>query len=244
MLYRDKKVAYLHKIHFWDDFVQASSEHARRQFGNESFFLLADQTNKVYETDNFSNICYTAGKLQTMGLYIDPLDPSPMWSNGDYSWYFARQQLPDYDYYVFGEFDVWFNIDFNRLIDPMIDYELDVLVADYQELDKDWYHYHTASWNYSPVCSMLTVFGVYSGVWLDHMFNKRLELSARAKTETLPAWPFVEAFVGSESRRVWSRVGWLSRFFDTSKCRWAPEYPGSLIHDIPFGTIIHPIKKF
>lgn len=234
----------MHKTHLWNQFVKASADNAQNQFGQKNFFLLADVTQGQFGTQEYPTVEFSVSKLRDLGLWISPLDPNPMWSNGDYSWYLARNELPEYDFYVISEFDVWFNLDFEKLIDHMLDYNLDVLVPDYQEPPDSWYHHNTASWLYDPVCSMLTVFGVYASGWLDHMYKTRWEWSKRASAEILPSWPFVEAFLGSESRKINSRVGILSHFYDTTKCRYAPEYPASLISEMQPGSIIHPIKKF
>jgi hypothetical protein len=244
MQYRNRRVAFLHRTHYWDQFVEASAQRAKLQFGAEDFFVLADHTKTRFAAPGFNTVGFSLEDCRIQGLYVDPLDSTPMWTNGDYSWYQARAQLPDYDLYVASEFDVWFNIDFSRLLDAVIDYQLDVLVTSYEESATTWHHYWSSRAYWQPVCAMLTVFGVYSGAWLDHMFQKRLEMSERALQETLPGWPFVESFLGSESRRIGSRVGLLNNWFDVSNCRYAPELPSSMIPNMRENTILHPIKKF
>jgi len=75
-----------------------------RQSSRYDLFVVADETNGALDVGGYRKLSHSAASCAVFGLPAD--HHRILWHCGDYPFYFAAAEIPDYDYYLMIEFDV------------------------------------------------------------------------------------------------------------------------------------------
>jgi hypothetical protein len=67
-------------------------------------FVVADETNGTLDVGGYRKLAHSTASCEAFGLPVD--HERILWHCGDYPFYFAAAEIPDYDYYLMIEFDV------------------------------------------------------------------------------------------------------------------------------------------
>ena len=90
------------------------AERARACCASGKFVVATDETNGPLPLEMFDTLPHT-DDFSDYGLPSFPSD-KVLWWNADYPLYAARRAMPDHDYYVMFEYDVFLNCDVDRII--------------------------------------------------------------------------------------------------------------------------------
>lgn len=232
------KTAFFFRTHFWDAFAARMAESAAAQFGEKDFFVSADYTNGSFSCGDFEVVSHTIGDLESNGL---PNRPSvrTMWYNADYAFIDAALQKPEYDTFVFFEYDVKFNIDKSSFIDRLCSNKVDLFAPNFARVDSTWEHYASTCNYYDNVFRILPVFTVLSKRLIERLYERRKEMGLTIGPDM--AWPYCESFIASEAIASGYIVDPMLDFFLTRHCRFAPPMPEEEAGNLLNNEIRHPV---
>lgn len=121
-----------------------------------------DEKSKIYVSDDFIKE-YNLKKFYNV-----------MWQAGDYFYYAARKNLPNFDYYWLIDDDVFFNIDFSKFILKSEKISCDLLGMEIGPRKPNWWWYSSMEHLYGDkVFGMLYPLSRLSGKAIDFLLEKR-----------------------------------------------------------------------
>lgn len=174
-----------------------------------------------------------------------------MWHNSDYRFYYAKNILPDYDFYWQIEYDVFCNGDsYSSFFEKYSQSNEDLLICDLREetINGEWYWANGIDWAYKdkiygsffPICRL-------SSKAINFLYNKRIELFKQYKNlnknEADYRWLFGELFVPTEL----INNGFSAKSIDekyVSHDFWNKEFDlnEDRIFENPDNLLYHPVK--
>ena len=182
------------RTHIWDNRIAALAERARACCSSGQFVVAADETNGPLHIDAFTKLTHTED-FSEFGLPKFPID-RVLWWNADYVLYAARRAMPEYEYYVMLEYDVFLNCDVDRVIAECSKSKVDFVAQDIRRIGRDD-HWSSASagdmgsdlwWALIPLI-------VVSGRAVDEMLRKRQTLATALAAGQISNWPYCEPFM-------------------------------------------------
>ena len=214
--------AVIFRTHVWDEGIGAQAERARASCGSGKFVVAADETNGPLQVEGFTKLPH-ADDFSEFNLPKIPAD-KVLWWNADYVLYAARRALPDYDYYIMIEYDVYLNCDVDRIITQCSENKVD-FVAQYLKRigPNDHWSSQSVSEMGGDLWWALIPFIIVSGRAVDEMLKTRQALAARLATGEISNWPYCEPFLPTAVAARPDFTTWsLDRFVDSTLLRWRP----------------------
>lgn len=147
-------------------------------------FVCADETGETLDCGGYTKLSHTVDQCRDFDLSTD--HARILWLCGDYPLYFARSQIPDYDYYIMIEYDVdlvrrspLFLEGLISRLQPPNGPAYDFITAALGPANPDWGWHRNASRSFSKVYETgIFAFVAASGRALDHLYAKRKEEAA------------------------------------------------------------------
>lgn len=210
------------RTHVWDEGIAELAKRARTCCGSGKFVVATDETKGALPVDAFAKLPHTAD-FSDYGLPNIPID-RVLWWNADYVLYAARRALPEYDYYIMLEYDVFLNCDVDRMIAQCHENKVD-FVAQYIRRIGPNEHWSSKSasemgtdlwWAFIP-------FIIVSGRAVDALLQTRQTLAAALAAGQISNWPYCEPFLPTAVAQRPDFTSWpLDRFVDSKLLRFRP----------------------
>lgn len=207
--------AAIFRTHVWDEGVREMAERARACCGSGRFVVATDETRGPLQVGTFEKLSHT-DDFSDYGLPSVPADKA-LWWNADYLLYAARRALPDNDYYVMFEYDVFLNCDVDRMVRQCAENKVDFVGSFMSPIGADHFSAESASAMEGDLWWAFIPFTIISGRAIDEMLQIRQTLAAKLATEHISQWPYCEAFMPTvvAHRPEFISLG-LDRLIDTS----------------------------
>ena len=207
--------AAIFRTHVWDEGVRDMAERARACCGSGRFVVAADETRSPLQVGTFEKLSHT-DDFSDYGLPSVPAD-KVLWWNADYPLYAARRALPDSDYYVMFEYDVFLNCDVDRMVRQCAENKVDFVGSFMSPIGADHFFAESASAMVGDLWWAFIPFTIVSGRAIDEMLQIRQTLAAKLATEQISQWPYCEAFMPTVVAQRTEFISWgLDRLIDTS----------------------------
>ena len=237
------RYAVVFRTHFWDAFVGRQFERLLEVVGQGDVYVLVDET-RGHVAGIPTQRCFrlTDGQVLAAG-YVAAGEGSIQWFSGDVPLYMFRAAHPDYDYYVQLEYDVNIHRPVDDIVDQVARDRADIVSLERRETPPDWYWMPTLAGVYpvEEATHRLICLSIFSGRALDALSAARLCYAERYRAGELPSWPFCEAFIPIEGKRLGLRLSDLSSYGDVDRYDWWPPYLEKDLPSLRRHAFVHPI---
>ena len=219
MIQREKRCAAVFKTYSWDSFVERQFRRFAKAAVGCDLFISVDETNGGVGLIPFESVVrFTKEELIAFGLPNRTEQGPLLWWNPDYAHYHFRHHYPDYDTYVFVEYDVVVS----GQIAPIVE-QVQATGTDLVSLPMQgtwfWSRFHHQTYEPSQLQPAVICFTVISARALDRLHDRRREMDAPDATRY---WPSGEAFILTEVTLAGFRTASLAQFGDLSRYDWGP----------------------
>jgi hypothetical protein len=235
------RCAVVFKAYAWDPFVERQARRMAEAAGGLDFYILVDETNGPVGPIPFDRVIrFTCADLEAGGLAMRFGVGGVLWWNPDYAHYQFLTECPNYDNYLFIEYDCVVQCSLEKFVASAVSRGADLIsLPILRPLDLwHWTPYQRDVYPAKEAKLALLNVCFHSAVALKMLHQRRLAMKA---DPTLRAWPSSELFVPSEIVRA--GMNWLSlaEFGDVSRYDW---FPPTLEEDLTpsYGdTFLHPV---
>jgi hypothetical protein len=232
------------KTHVWDPFIARQLERYRAIVGSGDLFVIADETRRPFpRIDGTAVIRTSAQDLVGLGLADAFGKGGLIWWNTDYPNYKIFIDQPDYDYYVFGEYDTCVNRPLEALVAEVAARGLDlVTLPTRQDLDSwYWTKFHEAAYPRAEIRGSLNCFAIFSRRAMQVLLARRRAMALDYAAGRLSFWPGNEVFVPTEIARAGMNSASLSEFGDASAYEWHPPHLEDDLPKLDRHIFLHPV---
>ena len=229
----------LFRSHYWDPGIAELAARARDCCPSGSFMVTMDETRGPVRVDDFVKLSHTDDFSQ-QGLPSLP-EGRVLWWNADYVLYFAAALMPDFDYYVMVENDVFVDFDVDALIEACASRKVDLMVHDLKRISASSVWYSSISDMEPEPWWALIPFLVVSRRGVDLLRAKRLERYAHKQRTGSDAWPYCEAFIPTAIKQAGGVIAALGEHVDASMLRYRPRLSRRDPALKQTGIVAHPV---
>jgi hypothetical protein len=235
------RCAVVFKTYAWDPFVERQAQRLAEAAGRMDFYIQIDETNRALGEVPFPRVDrFTCADLEAAGLAPRFGLGGVLWWNPDYAHYRFLTEHPDYDYYLFVEYDCVVQCSLEDFVRSAIAKGADFVSLPITRPFQEW-HWMTYQRDvYPPEDVRLALLNVcfLTSAALNHLHQRRLSMAADT---TLRGWPSSEVFVPSEILRGGMKWVLLSEFGDVSHYDWFPPMMEEDLQPAAVPTFIHPV---
>lgn len=235
------RFAVILKAYAWDSFVHRQALRCQEATGPGDFFVSIDETKGCVGPVPFERVVRTSA-AEIVGLgFANRCERGPLlWWNADYAHYQFHHRHPDYDYYVFVEYDAVLHASVEGLVEAMAQRGIDLVDQPTGKTAQEWFWtlYHRQTYPLPDMRGSLICITAFSRRALGLLAARRREMS---RSPGVPFWPMAEVFIATEI----ARAGYLSASLDEFGCvaryQW---FPPALEDDLiePEGpAFLHPV---
>jgi hypothetical protein len=207
--------------HIWNESVSSIAHQARRSASSGEFIVAIDETHGPVEVGEFRTLSHT-NDFSSFALPSLPRN-GVLWWNADYVLYAARKALPDFDYYVMLEYDVFINCDVDRMLAQCAEIGVDLVAQDLKRLSPEnpWFS-SISEFSPEPWWALIP-FIIVSDRAIDAMLRIRQAIAARLAAGEASEWPYCETFIPTAILQQKNMsFAPLSNFVDTQLLRFRP----------------------
>jgi hypothetical protein len=233
--------AVIFKAYFWDDFVERQARRMAEAAGNLDFYISFDESGGPAGSIPFPRVIrFTCKDLAAAGLPMRAAVGGVLWWNPDYAHYQFLQEQPNYDYYLFVEYDCVLQGSVEDFVNRAMNSEADLVAFRMESKFHLWHWWPYQRKVYYPdeVQRALLCVCFLSAPALRRLHQRRLAMGA---DRSVTAWPNSELFVATEVVRAGMTWLPLGDFVDLSHYGW---FPPMLEEDLPAAktnAFIHPV---
>jgi hypothetical protein len=233
--------AVVFKAYAWDGFVERQARRLAEAAGSLDFYVLIDETAGPVGSVPFDRVIrFTCADLEAAGYAMRFGLGGVLWWNPDYAHYYFLTQFPNYDHYLFVEYDCVAQNSLQELVTRAISRGADLIALPIKR-PFDLWHWKPYQADVYPADEVnLALLNVcfLSAPALKLLQQRRLEMSL---DPSLRGWPSSEVFLPTEIVRA--GMTWLSlaEFGDVSHYDW---FPPTLEEDLAPGdrnVFLHPV---
>jgi hypothetical protein len=237
------RCAVVFKAYAWDGFVERQAWRLVGAAGSLDFYVLIDETGGPVGPIPFERLIrFTCAHLEAAGLAMRFGVGGVLWWNPDYAHYQFLTQCPDYDYYLFVEYDCVVQCSLEQFVVRAVSRGADLVALPITRPFHLWHWMPYQGNVYPPGEVKLALLNVcfLSSPALQLLHERRLAMKS---DPLVRGWPSSELFVPSEVVRA--GMTWLSlaEFGDVSHYDW---FPPTMEEDLlPAGgdTFLHPVLE-
>ncbi len=214
------------KAFAWDPFVERQAARSRDATGAGDFFVSLDETTASFGTLPIDNLFrFSRSSLEALGLASRFEEGSLLWWNPDYTHYAFNRSYPDYDYYVFVEYDAVIAGSYETLVQQAAAHDADLVVLPIKQplAQWRWTLLHRQTYGARELRGSLVCISVFSRRALEVLGRRRREMSQSGSR--VPFWPSAEVFVPTEAARAGLTTLSLSNFGDVALYDAFPPVP-------------------
>ena len=235
------RCAVVFKTYAWDGFVERQAQRLAEAAGALDFYISVDETGGPVGPIPFERVIrFTCAELAAAGLPMRFAVGGVLWWNPDYAHYQFLTQCPDYDYYLFVEYDCVVQCSLEQFVVRAMARGADLIALPIARPFKLW-HWMWYQRNVYPAGEVkLALLNVcfLSARALAMLHQRRLAMKS---DESLGSWPSSEVFLPSEV--VKAGMTWLSLadFGDVSHYDWFPPTMEEDLLPANRATFLHPV---
>jgi hypothetical protein len=228
------------KAYSWDAFVERQARRLSSAAGSLDFYVQVDETNGSVGPIPFERVQrFTCADLEASGLPMRFGLGGVLWWNPDYAHYQFLQHYPDYDYYVFVEYDCVVQCSLEKFVRRASDQRADLVALPITRSFDTW-HWRAYQCDVYPRAEIkLALLNVtlHSAAALRLLHQRRLTMAEGSSG----GWPSSEVFVPTETSRA--GLNWLSLadFGDVSRCDWFPPTMEDNLRPSEVAAFVHPV---
>lgn len=238
------RFAVVFKTHAWDEFVARQFERFRRAAGAGDVFIVADETSGPLGPIPHDRVIRTTNDdLVARGLANAFAKGGLVWWNTDYPNYLAYEQAPDYDYYLFVEYDTRINMNLDTFIGAVSRSGADLVALPIRQTMDTWYwgRFHEAHYPRAKMRASLNCISVLSNRALRLLYDRRREMTVEHSAGKVPFWPGNEVFLATEVAAAQFRFVSIEEFGDASGFEWHPPHLDEDLTDEDTRVFLHPV---
>jgi hypothetical protein len=235
------RCAVVFKTYGWDEFVARQARRLAEAAGRLDFYVSVDETKGPVGPIPFDRVVrFTCADLAAAGMPMRFSVGGVLWWNPDYAHYQFLAQYPDYDYYLFVEYDCVVQCSLEQFVARAMARGADLVALPISRPFSKW-HWMPYQRDVYPAdevkLSLLNVC-LFSSSALNLLHQRRLAMNS---DPSMRSWPSSEVFVPSEV--VLAGMTWLSLadFGDVSHCDWFPPMMEQDLRPSDHDTFIHPV---
>jgi hypothetical protein len=233
------------RTHVWDSDISRMAARAKQCCGSGTFVIATDESKGPLSVSPYPKLSHT----DDFSSYSLPNVPPEkvLWWNADYVLYLARRNLPDYDYYVMLEYDVFLNCDLPSIIERCAAGGIDLVARDIRPIaDNHWSRPSIIEMSADPWWALIP-FLILSARAVDALMHKRQEIAGQLREVKISNWPYCETFIPTAIKQSPGMgVADASRFVNADLLRWRPflstrdplldrDRPNSVAHPVMIG---------
>jgi hypothetical protein len=229
------------KTYAWDEFAERQARRLAEAAGALDFYVSVDETNGPAGPIPFERVTrFTCDDLAAAGLPMRYAVGGVLWWNPDYAHYQFLAQYPDYDYYLFVEYDCVVQCSVEQFVVRAASREADLVALPITRPFKKWHWmpYQRDVYPLGEVKLALLNACLFSSAALKLLHQRRLAMGA---DPFMRSWPSSEVFVPTEVARA--GMTWLSLadFGDVSRCDWFPPTMEEDLRPSDGAAFLHPV---
>jgi hypothetical protein len=235
------KCAVIFKAYAWDAFVERQARRLAQSAGSLDFYVLMDETGGSTGSIPFERVVrFTCATLEAEGLAQRYAVGGVLWWNPDYAHYHFQQQHPEYDHYMFVEYDCVVQCDLELLVARAISQDAGLVAMPIAKNFEDW---HWAPYQrdvYAAGENKLALLNVclFTSTALKMLHQRRLSMKS---DPSVTSWPSSELFVPSEVERAGLKWVSLAEFGNVSNYDWFPPTLEDDLHQSQGDAFLHPV---
>jgi hypothetical protein len=235
------RCAVVFKTYAWDEFVERQARRLAEAAGSLDFYVSVDETNGPVGPIPFERVIrFTCDDLAAAGLAMRFAVGGVLWWNPDYAHYQFLAQRPDYDYYLFVEYDCVVQCSLDQFVARAGSQGADFIALPITRPFKKWHWMPYQRDVYPPTEVRLSLLNVclFSSSALKLLHRRRL---AMGSDPFMRSWPSSEVFIPTEVARA--GMTWLSlaEFGDVSHCDWFPPTMEEDLRPSDGDVFLHPV---
>ncbi len=238
------RFAVVFKTYGWDGFVERQARrHVAASVGGD-FFISYDETNSSWpgadEASGIGPVVRTSNAALVAAGFADRFEHgSLIWWNADYPHYTFFEAHPDYDYYVFVEYDSLIQAPVAELVAAVAASGADYVAEPIAETMERWWWSarHRPTYASGEIRGALNCISILSPRALAHLGQVRRRMGG----ERVGYWPLSEVFVATEVHRAGLVARPLSQFGDVSRYGWFPPCLEADLAGQAGRTFLHPV---
>ena len=233
--------AVVFKAYKWDSFVERQARRLAEAAGAMDFYVLIDETGGPAGPIPFERVIrFTCTDLEATGLAMRFGAGGVLWWNPDYAHYQFLTHCPEYDYYLFVEYDCLVQCSLEKFAARGAAQGADLIALPISKAFDRWHWmpYQRDVYPFGEARLALLNVCFHSSRALKLLHRRRLAMDSDPGVRH---WPSSELFVPSEVVRA--GMTWLSlaNFGDVSRYDW---FPPTLEEDLAAAdqdTFLHPV---
>lgn len=229
------------KAHSWDDLIYRNYLRLKISSKNADIYILFDNTNGMDPCVAEEIISINQRDISSIGL----IDYGGFWYNGDYASIIAFLKKPNYDYYVFCEYDVFVNCNIEYIINKMHANSVDCLGKKIN--DENWPHHSNCAPYYNGIDIEKSLFCIsfFSRAMIVAIYFRRIMQSFLKEKNNIQSWPIGEAVMATEPKLSGLKYDELENYgVFLENYDWTGVFLESHAEKISkYGSIIHPISN-
>ena len=235
------KCAVVFKAYAWDGYVERQARRLAEAAGSLDFYVQIDETVGPVGPIPFERVIrFTCADLEAAGLAMRFAVGGVLWWNPDYAHYQFLAQYPNYDYYLFVEYDCVMQCSLERFVDRAVSRGADLVALPISRPFHLWHWmpYQRDVYPSDEIKIALLNVCFLSSAALRLLQQRRLEMKSFT---SLRGWPSSEVFLPTEIVRAGMRWLSLAEFGDVSQYDW---FPPTMEEDLARGdgdTFLHPV---
>jgi hypothetical protein len=235
------KCAVIFKAYAWDPFVERQARRLAESAGALDFYVLMDETGGPAGSIPFERVTrFTCATLEAEGLAMRYAVGGVLWWNPDYAHYHFQQQHPEYDHYLFVEYDCVVQCDLEGLVARAISQDAGLVALPISKNFEQWHWTPYQRDVYPAGENKLALLNVclFSSAALKMLHQRRLAMKSDS---SVLGWPSSELFVPSEVVRAGFKWVSLAEFGDVSSYDWFPPTMEDDLHQSQGDAFLHPV---
>jgi hypothetical protein len=235
------KCAVIFKAYSWDPFVERQARRLAESAGALDFYVLMDETGGPAGSIPFERVTrFTCATLEAEGLAMRFAVGGVLWWNPDYAHYHFQQQHPEYDHYLFVEYDCVVQCHLEGLVARAISQDAGLVALPISKTFEQWHWTPYQRDVYSAGENKLALLNVclFSSAALKMLYQRRLAMKSDS---SVLGWPSSELFVPSEVVRAGFKWISLAEFGDVSNYDWFPPTMEDDLHQSQGDAFLHPV---
>ena len=229
------------KTYAWDEFVERQARRLAEAAGVLDFYVSVDETNRSVGPIPFERVVrFTCNDLAAAGLPMRYAVGGVLWWNPDYAHYQFQTQYPDYDYYLFVEYDCVMQCSLERFVARAAGQGADFVALPITRPFKKWHWmpYQRHVYPLGEVKLSLLNACLFSSAALKLLHQRRL---AMGSDPFMRQWPSSEVFIPTEVARAGMTWVSLADFGDVSHCDWFPPTMEEDLRTAEGDAFLHPV---